>query len=213
MCMANACTLYQTEQLTKKFVATIAIPLGFEIIGNGEDPTYPYTTYLSLDKSAVSVIEETAILPATVQVPDLSNPGQTLEVPCETKMRQFRLRGPLFYNSVVSGFVATDPLNPTPVDPNDHVNIAAVTAFSSSKPVQIDDIIAYTCYECDLPDDVINGFEVTIEQGTEFIINNEGEQIPHTTLDPSNFFDELKGTATQVIYIPYTLALTPTVVI
>lgn len=206
--MADACTLYKAQKVTKKFVATITIPLGFQIIGNGDDPTYPYSTYLSLDKNSVKLVEETAILPAMVTVPDLDNPGQTIEVPCETQMRQFKLRGPLFYNSVVSGFAAMDPLNPTPTEEVPSV-IEPPTAFSDSKPVQIEDIIAYTCYECDLPEDVFTGFNVSIEQGTEFIINNEGEQIPHTDLDPSNFFAELKGTDTQTIYIPYTLALEP----
>ena len=203
--MADACTLYKAQKVIKKFVATITVPIGFQILGEGEDPTYPYAAYLTLDKNSVKLVEETTVLPATVQVRDLDNPGETIEVPCETQMRQFRLRGPLFYNSVVTGFVATNPLNPNP----DENNNIAPTAFSDSKPVQIDEVIAYTCYECDLQGDVFTGFNISIEQGTEFIINNEGEQIPHTPLDPSNFFAELKGADTQVIYIPYTLALEP----
>lgn len=208
--MADACTLYKSQKVIRKFVASIPIPLGFKILGNGDDPDYPYTTFLTIDKNSVKLVEETAILPATVTVPDLNNPGQTVEVPCQTQMRQFRLRGPLFYNSVASGFIAMDPLHPDEVTTEvGECKVTDPTAFSSNKPIQIDDVIAYTCYECDLPEDVFSGFNVKIEQSQEFIINNEGEKIPHTQIDPSNFFDELKGEYTQYIYIPYTLALEP----
>lgn len=206
--MANVCTVRRNPRVVKEFVATVTIPIGFKVIGNGDDPRYPYTDYISIDRSAlqVSMIEE--LYPSIIQVPDCQDPTKTQELPCESKVRTIKLTGPLNYSAIISGFMPVIPVEATPQTPD--VTVTTPTAFNDSKMVEISCNLGYSCYECDFPDDFIQGFKVEIIQNDEFLVNHSGNIIFHHAEAPEDFMRELNGLNTVIINIPFVLTLTPT---
>lgn len=204
--MADYCTIVKSGQMMREFVATVTIPVGFKVIGDGADPRYPYTNYISLDRGSIETHIEEKSFPSVIYVPDSQDPTQTQELHCQSKARVIRLDGPLFYSLVVSGFM---PVVPTEPESHTHVVVTVPTAFNTNNTIQIMDAIGYTCYECQLPPEILADYKLEIIQRDEFIVTNSGNIVFHRAEAPEEFFAELNGKNTVTINYPLCLILTP----
>lgn len=191
------------KEFNLNFVASVDIPIGF-----GINPDYSkYQCYLTFDKDSVKYTKEEKLYPAVVTVPDPNNQGNVIETNCMTRMRVLTISGPLFYNSIISGFLPINNLNA----PNSSAILTEPTAFSASSTIYVDQLIGYSCYECTMPDNILDGFEVLITKGNEFVITADGGVETYNPKTPEVFLKELQGKSEQTIHIPYTITLRPIV--
>lgn len=204
--MADYCTIVKCSQVIREFVATVTIPVGFKIIGDGQDPRHPYTDYISMDRGSMETHLEEQMFPSVISIPDPADPTQTIELNCQSRARVIKLQGPLFYSVVVSGFMPTLPTEP---ESHNGIVVTVPTAFTSNNTIQIADAIGYMCYECQIPPEILANYKLDIIQKDEFIITNNGNIVFHRAEAPQDFFAELDGKNTVTINYPLVLSLTP----
>lgn len=204
--MADYCTIVKSSQVIKEFVATVTIPIGFKIIGDGNDPRYPYKDYISMDRGSIETHTEEQMFPSVISIPDPQDPTQTITLNCQSRARVIKLEGPLFYTVVVAGFMPVLPVEPqTQTD----IVVTVPTAFTANNTIQIMDAIGYTCYECQMSPEILANYKLEIIQKDEFIITSNGNIIFHRAEEPQDFFAELDGKNTVTINYPLMLILTP----
>lgn len=206
-----ACTidLNLLEEYIVKFVATIEIPIGFEPYKNPETQGWDsYSQYLSVDVDAVfPVIDE---IPATADEISITLPDGTEKIiNCPNiNIPAIYLRGPLFYNAVATGFHSAISIN------SEGVPVSDLTAFSESRPIQVDIPIMIACpgtqfLPSDIQNIVANCFDVSITKGQERVYTETGTEAIYDPVDPTEFLESIKTSGTQFIRIPYTIQLTP----
>ena len=199
------CSIQRAPKLTKQFVATVTVPVGFCINSNPDEEQHKYQDYLTIDRNAleVNIVEE--LHDSDITIPDFENPGQTTKMTCQSKIRVIKLVGPLFYNAIATGFV---PLASAQIDEEEGtVIVSPATAFSSSGTIEINFDLGYTCYECQFDTSQITGFKVTLVEGEAFLVTETGATIPYKIDTPEEFISYLDGKNTITIHYPFSIIL------
>ncbi len=199
------CSIQRAPKITKQFVASVTIPVGFHINSNPEDDQHDYHDYLTIDRNAldVNIVEE--LRDSEISIPDFTNPGSTTKMACKSKVRVIKLVGPLFYNVIATGFL---PVASAQLDKSEGaVIISPATAFSSSGTVEIDYDLGYTCYECPFEPSQIAGFKVTLVENEPFLVTETGGTVPYKVDTPKDFINCLDGKNTVIIHYPFSIIM------
>ncbi len=204
----GVCTIIKNDKMTRSFVATVEIPVGFEMIKDGEDAKYPYDDYISIDSSGLSVDVVEELYPSKITIEDPNAKNKTFDMTCESRVRCIKLVGPLFYNVVTSGF---KPKHRADLDnPQAKAIVSPGTAFSTSGTTEINFRLGYACYECDYDPAWLTGaYDITLTQDPEFIVTNVGDLIHNREGEEhANFMNALNGRNTVTINYPFHITLT-----
>ncbi len=199
------CSIQRAPKITKQFVASVTIPVGFHINSTPEDDQHAYHDYLTIDRNAleVNIVEE--LRDSEITIPDFANPGSTTTMTCKSKIRVIKLVGPLFYNVIATGFI---PLASAQIDEEEgEVIVSPATAFSASGTVEVDFDLGYTCYECQFNASQITGFKVTLKEAEPFLVTETGKIVPYKVDTPEEFINCLDGKNTMTIHYPFSIIL------
>lgn len=199
------CNVSIANETLMNFTTSVEIPIGFAINPTPDNPGQEYRSYLTLDKHAVEYTQEEQLFPATVTVPNPDNPGTSVTTECMTRIRILKIAGPLFYNAIITGFIPLEHLNATGED----VALNDPTAFTSSKTLEVNQLIGYSCYECEMPENILDGFDIIIQKANEFVVDENGTITHYNESAPNEYYGVFDGKNMKTVHITFTIILRP----
>lgn len=175
-----------------EILPTITIPRGFRL---GED-TSRYSLQLSVDEHALDIIAEEEFHEGVISVPNRE--GQIVTFNAEVLVVRVSLIGSLFYNLVVTGHRAVEPLG-----------IDRETVFSLDPSIPVNVVLGYVTleyYEA-LEQEPFDDYVITVTQGEEYLITETGEIIERS--NPLFFSILQEGDQEIRLQVPYIITVSP----
>lgn len=200
------CNIIATDPIITHFIARVTIPVGF-CIAEPED----YGVFVTIDRGEINYNQLLVSKEATVIIePErtITEDGSSIDIDavtmqCDVQIREFKIAGPLYYNTIIKGFKPKEFLE----IPDETVE---PTAFSNHDTILVDEALGYACLDCELQEGIFTGTTVELTNTSPFVITETGTQVFYNEANPTEFFDALNNSeSTQVILIPYTLTITP----
>jgi len=188
----NSVTMCQiTNQIILNAAGATVIPRGFASIP-GQNPTWQ----ISIDRHALKAVFNKVTVPGTAFV----NNGSEL-IDTMVNLYQVSIVGVLYYNVVVGGFTA---LNPIYTDRS--------TAFSFSGAIPVNVVIGYVSDPSEIRPDIINNLIFTvIPQNPSIIVN--GETITFDPSNPSLFFSYFNGQFDITFNVTFNITISNTPIV
>lgn len=177
-------------------LAAINIPIGFK---KSSDPS-AYTLEISIDQHSIYLFENPEEHDVIVHIVD--SLGKLSPIASKSIVNKICLRGEFLFNAVVSGF---KPITKVEKSTTDDATISGDGALVS------DIVLGYTGLGVD---SYTTNHTISIDIGIEFVTDNVGQKILNDPSDPNSqklFDSTLNGLDEHVLFVPFTLIITPNI--